>query len=231
MTSCAVCPPGSLARRGLSYDQAQQNSSKKYPRTSATNTEHRTMSAICGIVGESAAGGRGRRDVSLMLDLLARAGRTAPSSTSSPRRPAGGVRRAAGSRSGRRASRSLGARRTTRPTSLVCDGEIFNARRCAAIRQAAPGAALRGDDDGELFAAPLRDGGRRAASAASTGSSPWRSGTAAADAGAGARHAGRARDLLPRHAGRRDVRVGDQGAAGRARRAGRDRRGRASRTT
>ena len=29
------------------------------------------MSAICGIVGESAAGGRGRRDVSLMLDLLA----------------------------------------------------------------------------------------------------------------------------------------------------------------
>ena len=28
------------------------------------------MSAICGIVGESAAGGRGRRDVSLMLELL-----------------------------------------------------------------------------------------------------------------------------------------------------------------
>ena len=28
------------------------------------------MSAICGIVSESAAGGRGRRDVSLMLDLL-----------------------------------------------------------------------------------------------------------------------------------------------------------------
>ncbi|HMF40309.1 MAG TPA: asparagine synthase (glutamine-hydrolyzing), partial [Polyangia bacterium] len=108
------------------------------------------MSAICGIVGESAAGGRGRRDVSLMLDLL------------KPRGPDGVIVHDV------QASRPVvfGARRlaiTGRPSqpavgrgagaiaAVVCDAEIFNAREIRDFLKSA-GRAIASDEAADLFA-------------------------------------------------------------------------------
>src|SRR5262245_53293314 len=84
------------------------------------------MPAICGVVGESAAAGRGKRNVSLMLDLL------------KPRGPDGvivheqqasrpvvfGARRLA---IRGRSSQPVIGRGTGAAAAVVCDAEIFNA--------------------------------------------------------------------------------------------------------
>ena len=109
------------------------------------------MSAICGIVGESAAGGRGRRDVSLMLDLLPPRGPDGAILHEQRRRPAAGVRRAAARRRWAPADQPVLGRGADPATFAVCDGEIFNAEECAPHLRGA-GRTLRGDDDAELFA-------------------------------------------------------------------------------
>jgi asparagine synthase (glutamine-hydrolysing) len=109
------------------------------------------MSAICGIVGDAAAGGRGRRDVSLMLELL------------KPRGPDGAVihEQTGGARPTVFGARQLAvgrlplkpevARGADPLGCLVYDGEIFNAAEVRAFVQGS-GRTLRGEDHGELFA-------------------------------------------------------------------------------
>src|SRR5262245_4638623 len=108
------------------------------------------MPAICGIVGESAAGGRGKRDVSLMLDLL------------KPRGPDGvvvheqqasrpvvfGARRLA--IQGRPAQPTVG-RGTGAAAAVVCDAEIFNPREVREFLRGA-GRPTSSDEASELFA-------------------------------------------------------------------------------
>ncbi len=109
------------------------------------------MSAICGIVGESAAGGRGRRDVSLMLDILAPRGPDGSlthEEMGTPRPVVFGARRLAVS--GTAAQPVIG--RGAHPgTVAVCDAVIFNREQVRAFVKGA-GRALRSDDDAELFA-------------------------------------------------------------------------------
>jgi asparagine synthase (glutamine-hydrolysing) len=109
------------------------------------------MSAICGIVGESAAGGRGRRDVSLMLDLLAPRGPDGSLVHEEPgtsRPVVFGARRIAVP--GTSAQPVIG--RGAKPgTVAVCDGTIFNREQVRGFVRAA-GRTLRSDDDAELFA-------------------------------------------------------------------------------
>src|SRR5437762_1944159 len=112
------------------------------------------MSAICGIIGEPAAGGRGRRDVSLMLDLLRPRGPDGATiheqmqgAESAGKPVAFGVRQLA---VGRLKATPEVARGADPTSCLVYDGQIFNA---AEVRKFVTGAGrtLRGDDDGELF--------------------------------------------------------------------------------
>ena len=109
------------------------------------------MSAICGIVGESAAGGRGRRDVSLMLDLLAPRGPDDSLIHEEPRtqRPVVfGARRLAVPGS---AAQPVIGRGAHPGTIAVCDAIIFNREEVRGFVRAA-GRTLRSDDDAELFA-------------------------------------------------------------------------------
>jgi asparagine synthase (glutamine-hydrolysing) len=109
------------------------------------------MSAICGIVGESAASGRGRRDVSLMLDLLAARGPDGVmvhEEPGTPRPVVFGARRLAVS--GVPGQPVVG--RGSKPgTFAVCDAVIFNREEVRGFIRGA-GHALRSDDDAELFA-------------------------------------------------------------------------------
>jgi asparagine synthase (glutamine-hydrolysing) len=109
------------------------------------------MSAICGIAGESAAGGRGRRDVSLMLDLLAPRGPDGAivhDEQGTPRPVVFGARRlgVAGV-----ASQPVVGRGAHPHTFAVCDAVIFNREEVRAFIRGA-GRTLRTDDDAELFA-------------------------------------------------------------------------------
>ena len=84
------------------------------------------MSAICGIVGESAAGGRGRRDVALMLDLLAPRGPDGVivhEEPGAPRPVVFGARRLAAADVPGQPVIGRGAHPGT---FAVCDGSIFN---------------------------------------------------------------------------------------------------------
>jgi asparagine synthase (glutamine-hydrolysing) len=108
------------------------------------------VSAICGITGGGAAGARGKRDVSLMLDLL------------KPRGPDGAIlhQQEEGGRPVVFGVRQLAvgglnptpevARGADPANVLVFDGQIFNR---AAVRAFITGAGrqLRGTGDGELF--------------------------------------------------------------------------------
>ncbi|HEY7373228.1 MAG TPA: asparagine synthase-related protein, partial [Polyangia bacterium] len=109
------------------------------------------MSAICGIVGESAAGGRGRRDVGLMLDLLAPRGPDGAiihEEPGTPRPVVFGARRLAVS--GVPGQPVVG--RGAQPgTFAVCDAVIFNREAVRGFIRGA-GRTLRTDDDAELFA-------------------------------------------------------------------------------
>jgi asparagine synthase (glutamine-hydrolysing) len=108
------------------------------------------MSAICGIVGEGAAAGRGKRDVSLMLELLKPRGPDGAmihEQNEGPRPVAFGVRQLA---VGRQDARPTIARGADPASFLIYDGEIFNAAEVRAFVQGA-GRMLRGQDDGELF--------------------------------------------------------------------------------
>ena len=125
------------------------------------------MSAICGIVGESATGGRGRRDVSIMLEVLRPRG---PESAIIHEQSDGGRPLAFGMRQvGKGGGQPVVARGDDPANFLIYDGTIFNARSCAATSRA-PGASCAATRR-RAVDAPLRDGGRQAASAASTGSS------------------------------------------------------------
>jgi asparagine synthase (glutamine-hydrolysing) len=109
------------------------------------------MSAICGIVGEGASGGKGKRDVSLMLELLARRGpdgATLHEGAEGPRPFTFGVRQLA---VGNVPARPVVASGADPRTVVVYDGQIFNAGTLRAHVRAA-GRTLRGDDAGELFA-------------------------------------------------------------------------------
>jgi len=108
------------------------------------------MSAICGIAGESAAGSRGRRDVSLMLDLLkprAPDGAAIHEHTGGARPVVFGVRRLAAGRIG---PQPVVARAEDPGSFLVLDGEIYNGDEIRAFVRGA-GRTLHTDDDGELF--------------------------------------------------------------------------------
>ena len=108
------------------------------------------MSAICGIVGESAAGGRGRRDVSLMLELLkARGpdGAVIHEQTEAGRPVVFGVRQLA---TGRRPTQPAIARGAAPDSFVIYDGNIYNVEELRGFVRAA-GRTLRGNDDGELF--------------------------------------------------------------------------------
>src|SRR3954453_3841288 len=81
------------------------------------------MSAICGIVGEGAAKGRGRRDVSLMLELLKPRGpdgATLHEKTEGWRPVAFGVRQLA---VGRLPAQPVVARGADPATFVILDGE------------------------------------------------------------------------------------------------------------
>src|SRR5262245_28224487 len=109
------------------------------------------MSAICGIVGESAAGSRGRRDVALMLDLLAPRGPDGAlvhEEPGTPRPVVFGARRLAVA--GVPAQPVVG--RGAHPgTFAICDAVIFNRDEVRGFIRGA-GHTLRTDDDAELFA-------------------------------------------------------------------------------
>src|SRR6478735_3726710 len=79
-------------------NQSNQSRNSGQARRCKRKARGRTMSAICGIVGEGAAAGKGRRDVSLMLELLAPRGpdgATIHESADPPRPYAFGVRQLA----------------------------------------------------------------------------------------------------------------------------------------
>ena len=85
------------------------------------------MSAICGIVGEAAAAGRGRRDVTLMLELLKPRGpdwATIHEQAGASRPVAFGVRQLA---VGKLPVRPEAVRGADPASCLVYDGQIFNA--------------------------------------------------------------------------------------------------------
>src|SRR5262249_48852750 len=114
------------------------------------------MSAICGIVGEGAAGGRGRRDVSLMLELLKPRGpdgaaihdQTGQGGADGGGRPVVfGVRQLA---AGRLPAQPALARGADPGSFLVYDGQIFNADEVRTFVRGA-GRSLQGSDDGELL--------------------------------------------------------------------------------
>jgi len=108
------------------------------------------MSAICGIVGESAAGSRGRRDVSLMLDLLKPRGPdgVVVNEPQASRPVVFGARRLAvqGRPSQPAVGRGKGA-----AAAVVCDGDILNAGEIRDFLQGA-GRGPAGDEAAELFA-------------------------------------------------------------------------------
>ena len=109
------------------------------------------MSAICGIVGESAAGGRGRRDVALMLDLLAPRGPDGVivhEDPGAPRPVVFGARRLVAADVPGQPVIGRGAHPGT---FAVCDGSIFNREEVRGFIRAA-GRTLRGSEDAELFA-------------------------------------------------------------------------------
>jgi asparagine synthase (glutamine-hydrolysing) len=108
------------------------------------------MSAICGIVGDAAAGGRGRRDVTLMLEMLKPRGpdwATIHEQPGATRPVVFGVRQLA---VGKLPVRPEAVRGADPASCLVYDGQIFNAEELRAFVRAA-GRTLRGGDDGELF--------------------------------------------------------------------------------
>lgn len=106
------------------------------------------MSAICGIVGESAAGGRGRRDVALMLEALKHRG---PDTTVIHEQSEGGRPIAFGMRQIARGGAPLAVARGTVPGNvLVWDGTIFNADDVKKYLEGA-GRSVRGDNQGELL--------------------------------------------------------------------------------
>ena len=102
------------------------------------------MSAICGIVGEGSAAGKGRRDVSLMLELLrprAPDGATIHESAEPPRPFTFGVRQLAVG--GLRATPVVACGADPK-TVVVVDGQIFNAEAMRAhLRQVSDVALLR----------------------------------------------------------------------------------------
>src|SRR4051794_30826800 len=103
------------------------------------------MSAICGIVGEGAAKGRGRRDVSLMLELLKPRGPDGAALHDEPEasRPVAlGVRQLA---VGRLPAQPVMGPFGDPATVVAYDGEIFNH---ADVRKRIldAGRTLRGDD-------------------------------------------------------------------------------------
>jgi asparagine synthase (glutamine-hydrolysing) len=109
------------------------------------------MSAICGVVGEGANAGKGRRDVSLMLELLVPRGPdgAAIHESADPPRPfAFGVRQLAVGDLPAKPAVACGA---DPKTVVVFDGQIFNAAELRAHLKGA-GRTLRGSDVGELFA-------------------------------------------------------------------------------
>ncbi|HTA21043.1 MAG TPA: asparagine synthase (glutamine-hydrolyzing) [Polyangia bacterium] len=109
------------------------------------------MSAICGIVGEGASAGKGRRDVGLMLELLTQRGPdgAAIHESAEPPRPfAFGVRQLA---IGGVAKTPVVACGADPKTVAVCDGQIFNTEAIRAHIHAA-GRRLRGNEASELFA-------------------------------------------------------------------------------
>jgi asparagine synthase (glutamine-hydrolysing) len=108
------------------------------------------MSAICGIVG-AAAGGKGRRDVSLMLDLLRPRGPDGAvifEETKGPRPIVFGARQLV---VGKLPAEPVVARGADPQTLVMCDGEIFNADEVRAFVRGA-GRSLGSEDDVELFA-------------------------------------------------------------------------------
>src|SRR3954470_24221246 len=109
------------------------------------------MSAICGIVGEAAAGGRGRRDVSLMLELLKP---RAPDGTVLHEQVVDGRPLVFGARQlavGGQPKQPAVGRGADPATFAVCDGEIFNAEEIRAHLRSA-GRTLTGQNAVELFA-------------------------------------------------------------------------------
>jgi asparagine synthase (glutamine-hydrolysing) len=109
------------------------------------------MSAICGIVSEGASAGKAKRDVSLMLELLAPRGpdgATVHESLEPPRPFAFGVRQLA---VGGLPITPVVACGSNPKTVVVYDGQIFNAEELRAHIRGA-GRTLRGADAGELFA-------------------------------------------------------------------------------
>jgi len=108
------------------------------------------MSAICGSVGERAAGGRGRKDVTLMSELLRPRGPdwgTIHEETSARQPVVFGVRQLA---VGKLPVRPEAVRGADPSSCLVYDGQIFNGDELRAFVRRA-GHTLRGSDDGELF--------------------------------------------------------------------------------
>jgi asparagine synthase (glutamine-hydrolysing) len=102
-------------------------------------------------VGESAAGGRGRRDVSLMLDLLAPRGPDGSvihEATGTPVPIVFGARRLAVAGTSGQPVVGRGAHPNT---FAVCDAVIFNREQVRGFVKGA-GRTLRTDDDAELFA-------------------------------------------------------------------------------
>jgi len=106
------------------------------------------MSAICGIVGESATGGRGRRDVSIMLEVLRPRG---PETAIIHEQSDGGRPLAFGMRQvGKGGGQPVIARGEDPADLLIYDGTIFNASELRGYLKGA-GRNLRGDTDGELL--------------------------------------------------------------------------------
>src|SRR3954463_10696937 len=146
MTRPAGPAPGRRSRGSRHCDRRRRSSEKP----ASHSGRIQTMSAICGIVGEGAAGGRGRRDVAIMLELLKPRGPdgAALHEQNEGGRPlAFGVRQLAAGKL--RAQPNVG-RGATPASFLVYDGQIFNAAEVRAFVSNA-GRTLRGDDDGELF--------------------------------------------------------------------------------
>src|SRR5262245_16765775 len=109
------------------------------------------MSAICGIIGESAAGGRGRRDVSLMLDLLAPRGPDAAIVHEEPGAPKPVVFGARRLIVADLPGQPVVGRGAHPGTFAVCDAVIFNRDEVRGFIKGA-GRTLRTEDDAELFA-------------------------------------------------------------------------------
>ena len=111
-----------------------------------------TMSAICGIVGEARRAAGAGATCRSCWSCSSRAARTAHRPRAGRRRPAGGVRRArswpwAGCR-----AQPVVARGADPATLRRLRRRDLQRRRGARASCAAPGRTLRGDDDGELFA-------------------------------------------------------------------------------